>query len=59
MDFNMWHRHPVLARVRLLPVAAAFLLVACLDIPDTPEPQNTASYVTVYASKKAMLIPPA
>lgn len=48
----MWHRHPVLARVRLLPVAAAFLLVACLDIPDTPEPQNTASYVTVYAVQK-------
>lgn len=48
----MWHRHPVLARVRLLPVAAAFLLAACLDIPDTPEPQNTASYVTVYAVQK-------
>lgn len=48
----MWHRHPVLARVRLLPVAAAFLLVACLDIPGTPEPQNTASHVTVYAVQK-------
>ncbi|MBR2468900.1 MAG: hypothetical protein IKB43_01910 [Fibrobacter sp.] len=52
MDFNMWHRHPVLARVRLLPVAAAFLLAACLDIPNTPEPKNTASYVTVYAVQK-------
>lgn len=48
----MWHRHPVLARVRLLPVAAAFLLAACLDIPNTPEPKNTASYVTVYAVQK-------
>ena len=48
----MWHRHPVLARVHLLPVAAAFLLAACLDIPNTPEPKNTASYVTVYAVQK-------
>jgi len=29
-----------------------FLLVACLDIPDTPEPQNTASHVTVYTVQK-------
>ena len=48
----MWHRHPVFSQVRLLSVATAFLLVACLDIPDTPEPQNTASYVTVYAVQK-------
>ncbi len=52
MDFNIWHRHPVLTRVRLLPVMTTFLLVACLDIPDTPEPQNTASHVTVYAVQK-------
>lgn len=52
MDFNMWHRHPVFARGRFLPVAAAFLLAACLDIPNTPEPQNTASHVTVYAVQK-------
>ncbi|WP_407445981.1 hypothetical protein [Fibrobacter sp.] len=52
MDFNAWHRHPVFSQVRLLSVAAAFLLAACLDIPDTPEPQNTASYVTVYAVQK-------
>lgn len=52
MDFKMWHRHPVFARGRFLPVAAAFLLAACLDIPDTPEPQNTASHVTVYAVQK-------
>ena len=52
MDFNAWHRHPVFSQVRLLSVATAFLLAACLDIPDTPEPQNTASYVTVYAVQK-------
>lgn len=48
----MWHWHPVFSQVRLLPVAAAFLLAACLDIPDTPEPQNTASHVAVYAVQK-------
>lgn len=41
-----------MTRVRLLPVMTTFLLVACLDIPDTPEPQNTASHVTVYAVQK-------
>lgn len=49
----MWHRHPVFTRSRLLSVAVtAFLLVACLDIPDTPEPKNTASHVTVYSVQK-------
>jgi hypothetical protein len=53
MDFSMWHRFPVFSQVRLLSViGVAFLLGACLDIPDTPEPKNTASHVTVYAIQK-------
>ena len=50
MDLSIRHRVPVLKQVRLLSaVAAALLLCACLDIPDSPEPKNAASYVTVYA----------
>ncbi|MBR2212564.1 MAG: hypothetical protein IJ896_14140 [Fibrobacter sp.] len=50
MDFGIRHRVPVFKQVRLLSaVTAAFLLCACLDIPDSPEPKNSASYVTVYA----------
>ena len=53
MDFSIRHRVPVFKQLRLLPaVAVAFLLCACLDIPDSPEPKNTASYVTVYAVQK-------
>ena len=49
----MRHRVPVFKQVRLLSVVAvAFLLGACLDIPDTPEPKNTASHVTIYAVQK-------
>ena len=53
MDFGLQHRVPVFKRVRLLSaMAAAFLFCACLDIPDTPEPKNTASYVAIYAVQK-------
>ncbi len=53
MDFCIRHRVPVFKQVRLLSVVAvAFLLGACLDIPDTPEPKNTVSHVTVYAVQK-------
>ena len=53
MDFSIQHRIPLFKMVRLhLAMAAAFLFCACLDIPDSPEPKNTASYVTVYAIQK-------
>ena len=55
MDFDIRHRLPVFTLVRLLlAVATAFLLCACLDIPGSPEPKNTASYLTVYAIQDGM-----
>ena len=50
MDFGRRHRIPYFLKARLLPlVTVSFLVGGCLDIPDTPEPKNTASSVTVYA----------
>jgi len=50
MYLGRWHRVPFFSQVRLLVGAAVLAaLVACLDIPGSPEPDNTVSRISIYA----------